>query len=170
MARGDAKKRQIKAYTITAARQILKWAQKKYNLNEKFNDATIIVSFEKKRINSYGGWHKNRNGKWRPYINIRANSCLNFTPQTQNEYDWYKKDPEIGNKWVQSWKAWIRVECAHEIAHVIEMAGPYINPKQKRGLEKKFGRSKMSDDHTETFQAIYRVIRKKFVNRLCKIK
>jgi len=170
MARGDKKKRQMRLYTKNAVRQMLKWAQEKYNLSEKINDATIIVSFAKNRTCSYGGWHKNRNGKWRPYINLRLNDCVNFIPQTQTEYDWYQNDPEIGKKWATTWKYWVRFEAAHEVSHVIELAGPYLNTKQKAKLQKKFGRSRASDDHSSTFQNIYRIIRKRFVNGVKKIK
>lgn len=164
MARGDAKKREMREYARNAIKQMLLWAQKEYKLDEKFLDATIIVSFAKNRQYSYGGWHKNRKGKWRPYINLRLNSCDDFTPQMQSEYEWYRNDPEIGKKWVTTWKAWIRMEAAHECSHVLEIGQLYTNEKQKNKLIRKFGRSNLADNHTKVFQSIYRVFRRKFVN------
>jgi len=163
-----AKKKEMKAYAKSAVQQMLLWAKEEYGLSEKILDATIIISFAKNRQCSYGGWHKNRRGKWRPYINLRLNACENFIPQMQNEYEWYKKDPEIGAKRVATWKAWVRFEVAHEAAHVLEMSDPYLRPHQKKKLNRKFGRSKITDDHSDVFQNIYRVLRKRFVNRIRK--
>ena len=171
MARDNAKKKkELREYARNAVKQMLLWAQQEYKLDEKFLDATIIISFAKGRQYSYGGWHKNRNGKWRPYINLRLNSCENFVPQMQTEYDWYRNDPEIGKKWVTTEKAWIRLEAGHEISHCIELAQPYLNATQRSKLVKKFGRSKVTDDHGEVFQKIYRIIRRKFINGVRKIK
>jgi hypothetical protein len=166
MATSEAKKKIMRAYAKKAVRTMLKWAQEEYKLDEKFLDATIIVSFAENRSCSYGGWHKNRAGDWRPYINLRLNDCLDFEPQLQNEYEHYRKDPEIGAKRVVTWKAWVRFEAAHEVSHVIEHSDAFIKPKQNRRLERKFGRSKSTDDHSKRFQKIYRVIRNKFVNRI----
>lgn len=172
MAWGDKKKKKIKSYAKNAVRQMLKWAQKEYNLSDEvINDPIIIVSFDKRRDASYGGWSKNRKGQWRPYINLNLSACLNFKPQTQTEYEWYSDDPVIGKKWATTWKFWSRFEAAHEVAHVIELAPEYLkNRRQKTELRKRFGRSKMSDDHTRTFQKIYRIIRRKFVNGVRTIK
>ena|ERR1019366_3376553 len=165
MANSSAKKKkEMRDYARNAVKQMLLWAQQEYKLDEKFLDATIIISFAENRQCSYGGWHKNRQGKWRPYINLRLNSCTDFAPQMQMEYEWYRNDPEIGKKWAATWKAWIRVEAAHECSHVLEIGQPYVNATQKTKLVKKFGRSKPSDDHTAVFQKIYRVFRRKFVN------
>jgi hypothetical protein len=172
MSWGDKKKKNIRAYAKNAVRQMLKWAQKKYKLSDKvLNDPKIIISFDKRRQYSYGGWLKNRNGEWRPYINLSLNTCLKFKPQTQTEYTWYADDPVIGKKWATTWKFWTRFEAGHEVAHVIELAPLYLkNRKQKTELRKRFGRSKLSDDHTKTFQKIYRIIRRKFVNGIRTIK
>src|SRR5271165_361861 len=117
MARGSKKKKEIKTYARDAIFRMLKWAQEEYKLNDKINDPVIKITFSKKRDWSEGGWIKNKEGKWRPYLNIRLNPCLNFKSQTQKEYDLYSSDPVIGNKWVASWKAWLRFEVSHEVAH-----------------------------------------------------
>lgn len=166
MACSEAKKKQMKEYAKTAVQQMLKWAQKEYKLDEKILDATIIISFDETRKCSYGGWHKNRRGKWRPYINLKMHPCAHFTPRMQTEYPWYKDDPEIGQQWVKTWKAWVRLEASHECSHTLEFMGSFLNDKQKKKLEKKFGRSRPSDDHSENFQKIYREFRRKFVNRI----
>jgi len=170
MARGISKKRQIKVYAKNAVLQMLKWAQEKYNLSDKINDPIIIISFDPRREFSYGGWSQNRKGQWRPYINLAVVDCLKFKPETYKEYDHYKSDPDIGNKWITTWKAKIRYDVAHEISHAIQDANQFLNPEQAAALKRKFGRSNPADAHSKKFQKIYRAIRKRFVNGVRKIK
>lgn len=165
-----SRKKQVREYADYVSNQMLRWAQKRYKLSEKIIDYDLIASFDKKRIYSYGGWHKKRNGHYRPYLNLSISECVNFKPQLISEYDWYKKDPIIGQRWAATWKYYIRFLVAHEVSHVVEMAQHFLNPEEKERLINRFGRSKLTDDHSENFQKIYRILRRKYVNRVRKIK
>ena len=162
----SAKKKQIREYAVYVADQMLNWAKKRYNLNEKILDVTLIASFDDNRLYSYGGWHKTRNGVYRPYLNLCFAECINFKPHMITEYDWYKDDPVIGQRLAATWKYYVRFLVAHEVSHCIEFSQYYLKEDQgKERLRNRFGRSNINDDHGENFQKIYRILRRKYVNR-----
>jgi hypothetical protein len=163
----SAKKKQIREYAVYVADQMLLWAKKRYNLNEKILDVTLIASFNKNRLYSYGGWHKTKRGVYRPYLNLCFANCIKFKPQMISEYDWYKDDPIIGQRLAATWKYYVRFLISHEISHIIQFSPWFLSAQdEKDRLRKRFGRSKLSDeDHGEDFQKIYRILRRKYVNR-----
>lgn len=164
------KKKQIREYTHHAVNQMLRWVQKHYKISDVIAEPVIIVSFDKRRKYSYGGWAKARDGRWRPNFNFFFKKCVDFKPHFDNEYDWFNDDPVIGKRWVPTWKYCVRLFAAHEVAHVVELAHFYLrNPEEKDRLIKRFGRSKFNDDHSGSFQKVYRVLRKKYVNGIRKI-
>lgn len=168
--RYSGKRQQVRDYAIYAIQKMLSWAQKNYELSDRINDPVIITSFDKKRMYSYGGWTQNRKGHWCPYINLSLYDNIRFKPAMLEEYDWYKDDPVIGERWAKTWKYSVRTLVAHEVAHILEMAPIYLfDEDSKKRLIKRFGRSKLSDDHSDTFQKIYRVLRRKYANRIRKI-
>ena len=166
-----SKKKQIRDYAELVAKQMLLWAKNRYKLDEKILNLTLIVSFKPNRIYSYGGWHKTKKG-CKPYLNLALDSCIRYKPDMIQEYDWYKNDPVIGQRYATTWKYYVRMLVAHEVAHTIQYAHYYLtDSEQKDRLRTRFGRSKLSDEgHGEDFQKIYRILRRKYVNRISKRK
>jgi hypothetical protein len=167
----STQKKQIREYASYIATQMLQWAKKRYELDEKILDVTLIASFDENRIFSYGGWHKTRNNVYRPYLNLCFSNCINFKPQMITEYDWFKNDPIIGQRLAATWKYYVRFLVAHEVSHIIQFGQYFLKEDQgKERLRNRFGRSNLNEDHGEEFRAIYRILRRKWVNRAHKSK
>ena len=166
----NSKREQIRDYAELVASQMLLWAQKKYKLPNKINDLTLITAFDSRRVYSYGGWHKTKTGHYRPYLNLSLANCLRFKPQIISEYDWYKDDPVIGQRLANTWKYYVRFLVAHEVSHILDLMSHFVYGENKQRLQNRFGRSNLADEgHGETFQRIYRVLRRKYVNRVKKL-
>lgn len=162
MKKYSSQQKKVREYTKNAILTMLKWAKEEYQLSNLICDPKIIISFDKKRQYSYGGWHLKR-----PYVNLALDKCVNFKREFNAEYDWFNKDAEIGGKWITTWKQYVRMIVAHEVAHCIEYSRVNLYDKnQKERLNRIFGRDSITEDHSETFQKIYRVLRRKFVNKI----
>lgn len=120
------------------------------------------------RLSSWGGykWSK-KEGKGRvPYVIIQLSSirsCETLTLFPFKEYKHIKDDLVIGSlNDNRLWERYVAALCAHEVAHAIQHSASCDLPQNANSWL-----NELEDDrkgHGEYWQAIYRVLREKFVN------
>lgn len=147
----------IRKYTKNEILSSFRWVRD--NLNISINDPSIFVSFDKRRIYSYGGWREFDDNSKQPYINLSLYECLDFIPQVFEEYEWYANDKDIGECMVNGWKDYVRLTIAHEVSHCVEFGQEYLSHDDKKRLIERFGKSTMDNSHGECFQKIYKLLR-----------
>jgi hypothetical protein len=82
-------------------------------------------------------------------------------PHTVTEYKSFNEDPVIGKHEVQNFEHCVWLEVAHEVSHHVQYAiCPHIKRFSRRGSKSYF------KPHGDGFKAIYRYLRKDFINPL----
>ena len=82
-------------------------------------------------------------------------------PHTYTEYKSFNEDPVIGKHEVQNFEHCVWLQVAHEVSHHVQYAiCPHIKRFSRRGSKSYF------KPHGDGFKAIYRYLRKDFINPL----
>lgn len=128
-----------------------------------FHISSVVVSFDKRRLTSYGG--DSGNGKISVNFWLRRTLWLKAHPNSSvihKEYDHIKMDQDIGDLRCRDWRTHAGVLVAHEIAHCAE-AWMYANMDKSSHVLQGY-QWHVADEHGPFWQSLYRTLRVRFVN------
>ena len=92
---------------------------------------------------------------------VLAENARENTLWTHGEYKSFNEDPVIGKHEVQNFEHCVWLQVAHEVSHHVQYAiCPHIKRFSRRGSKSYF------KPHGDGFKAIYRYLRKDFINPL----
>jgi len=154
-------KQEVRDFANETLDEMVTYAKIRYKIPD-FNPK-MTISFNSRHRTAYGGTDEDE----KPFLFIAAYPILWMVGRKNAtkifaEYDFYKKDPEIGSQLNASWKQWIATAIAHEISHAIqyyaikndelckEMLLPYLTTQ--------------AEEHGMMWRDIYRGFRVRFVN------
>jgi hypothetical protein len=187
-------KKEIKEFArIEVDRQFNHFIKKydlEQHLNKRFSTVKLTVSFDKRRVSTWGGaklthMRNSKKIKIRPYISIDAKDFLNFKYHKFSEYEHLSESKIIGDIRVANWQEYMIALISHEISHCFQLMIEYdsdaigyfikgykplfnnkINHFYKHVLINAYETKDFIEvGHGKLFQEIYKVFRKKFVNK-----
>jgi hypothetical protein len=143
------------------------YCRKKYDLGYDWNIKTRLDYSESRKYNHGGIIYRNEDII--PYISLTLFILERYQPRCYREYSRFANCKEIGSVSTKNWQEYLRLLIAHEISHSvqfsIEHSGSKLIKWYKRQTSPKIqGLPKIEYAHGDFFQAIYRDLRKTFVN------
>ena len=152
-----------KNWTRAKIFEIMEWAEEYFEV-DGLTKAYVSVSASPRRKNSWGGVKKGK-----PYVSLLIADWIEGIGKKTNtfrEYSFISLNPVIGCVYNASAKDCIVTVACHEIAHSID----YYSRAKNTAVDEKADYSVVSDEgeipfgHEGRWQAIYAVLRNRFVN------
>lgn len=167
----------LETWTRAKTMEVVKFAETQLGVVDLTSRLVLKIS-TKRRARSSGGI-KMIHGRWHPWTSLHvahfAQPLHTGKPQTFREYPSISKHPIIGDKPDATAEENITILIVHELAHVIDY---YTNPRygfdrdQSKKIDGKLnmsyswadGRHRATGGHGARWQALYALLRIKFVN------
>lgn len=157
-------RQEVETHARETVERMTDWACKEFGF-ASFAPMDLYITFQNNYYRSKGG-RGFRDGKQHAVISLHLYQFTTLKTRGHYEYAAYADDLEIGSFIHPDWKINLEALVAHEVSHAIQHLLPYWPSRyQVVGKSARYGDlGSWEANHGEFFQAIYRKLRKHFIN------
>lgn len=157
-------KQEVETYARESVQRMTDWACVEFGF-KSFEPIDLYITFQNNYYRSKGG-RGFRDGQQHAVISLHLFQFITLKSRGHYEYDSFGGDLEIGSFIHSDWKLNLDALVAHEVSHAIQHLLPYWpNRYQTSGKSARYGElGAWEGNHGEFFQAIYRKLRRQFIN------